>query len=58
MPLKRNMINAYGETGVVVYVKYLCFLATRLHLSQGKERKILQRHFIYVDCSLEFSEYI
>lgn len=58
MPLKRNKINAHGETGVVVCVKYLCFLAHRLRLSQGKERKILQLHFICVDCSLEFLEYI
>lgn len=58
MPLKRNKINAHGETGVVVCVKYLCFLAHGLHFSQGKETKILQLHFISVDCSLELSEYI
>lgn len=58
MPLQRNKINAHGETGVVVCVKYLCFLAHGLNLGQEKERKILQLHFICVDCSLEFSECI
>lgn len=58
MTLKRNnKTNAHGETGVVC-VKYLCFSAHRLHLSQGKERKILQLQFICGVCSLEFSESI
>lgn len=57
MPLKRNnKMNAHGETGVVC-VKYLFFSAHRLHLSQARERKILQSQFICGFCSLELSEY-
>lgn len=58
MPLRRNKkMNAHDEAGVVC-VKYLCFSAHGLHLSQGKRRKILQLQFICVLCSLEFPEYI